>query len=310
MHGVRSSLDMAVFSSQLDGWLNQLLSPAANLPTSLLSYVMLLKACHSVLSLVKETGYEAALHVLGLECIQAVKQQSHAAFEAASAASSAPTAALLFEALTATVNDLPAVMASNDVESAPLSGSTFPKFQMLVRFLVEQKASKSSWHGMVFVKQRQGAAQLTRMLQNMPDLAGINFYPFMGDGKSGNRAAASTGCLTGSTGITAARQGMNLNQKKATFQRFLEADGREVLVATSAAEEGINVPRCEFVVCYTAVESGRERTQQQGRARAKLAKFVEFIEIGSSDSVMQSNGQHEQACALLAQRLHVTSMCD
>lgn len=295
---------MAVFSSQLDGWLNQLLSPASTLPTSLLSYITLLKACHSVLNLVKETGYEAALHVLGVECIKAAQQQSHAASEAATAASSAPTAALL-QALTATVNDLPAVMASNDVERASFNGSTFPKFQMLVRFLVEQKASKSSWHGMVFVKQRQGAAQLTRMLQNMPDLAGINFYPFMGDGKS-SRATASAGCLTGSTGITAARRGMNLNQKKATFQRFLEANSREVLVATSAAEEGINVPRCEFVVCYTAVESGRERTQRQGRARAKLAKFVEFIEIGSSDSVMQSNAQREQACALLAQRLHVT----
>ena len=168
---------------------------------------------------------------------------------------------------------------------------TFPKFLGLVQFLAGYKADKAAWHGMVFVKERQAVFELTRMLQSAPQLNDINFYAFTG------KAAAQKSATT--------PQGMNLKERKRTFQRFQQASGREVLVATSAAEEGIDIPSCEFVVCYTVAQSGRELTQKQGRARAKESIFVEFVEVGSTDAVMQEKNRAQQLASQWAQQLHL-----
>lgn len=60
--------------------------------------------------------------------------------------------------------------------------------------------------------------------------------------------------------------------------------GKHVLIATSAAEEGINVPTCEFVVRYTVAETGIQRVQSRGRTRVKGAVFVNILEYESKGS--------------------------
>lgn len=97
-----------------------------------------------------------------------------------------------------------------------------------------------------------------------------------------------------SAGSKSGSERVTNSQRKATLLQFLQAAGQEVLVSTSAAEEGIDVPSCEFVVCYTTVQSGRERMQKQGRARATVAKFVEFAEMGSDDLLMQDKARQQQ----------------
>ena len=176
----------------------------------------------------------------------------------------------------------------------------FPKYQKLVQFLVELKASKAAFHGMIFVRERQGVFELIKMLQGAPDLDGISFYPFTGESEKKATTATST---QSAPSADTSPEGMKRGQAQAAFRAFLHATGREVLVATSAAEEGIDVPSCEFVVCYTVVTSGRERTQRQGRA--KMAKFVEFVELGTSDPDLQRRASQEQVNSDLALHLHL-----
>lgn len=49
--------------------------------------------------------------------------------------------------------------------------------------------------------------------------------------------------------------GMTSKQQQAVMADFRQP-GRRLLVSTSAGEEGIDVPRCEFVVRYTATQTG------------------------------------------------------
>ena len=58
--------------------------------------------------------------------------------------------------------------------------------------------------------------------------------------------------------------------------------GNKLLIATSAAEEGIDVPNCEFVVRYNAAASGTQRLQSRGRARVlEGAEFLCLLQVCS-----------------------------
>ena len=71
---------------------------------------------------------------------------------------------------------------------------------------------------------------------------------------------------------------MKLKEQWNALCQFKQADGMAVLVATAAAEEGLDIIQCELVVCYTVVESGRQLMQRRGRARMASSKFICFAE--------------------------------
>lgn len=268
---------------------------------------MLLQGCHSVLSLIKSAGYEVALRVLASELVQAARAAQQLAPNTQSGSpdtgsqAAGSSMAALVKALALHVCKLPLV---SDAASADITHSmpAFPKFQKLVQFLAEMKDSRPTWHGMVFVQERQGVFELLNMLQGAPDLAGINFYPFMSQGKA--PAETYTTVHSSNTALMANR-GMKPKEAKAQLQNFKNAKGQEVLVTTAAAEEGIDVPSCKFVVCYTVVLSGLMRTQRKGRARTKVAKFVEFVELGSDDARRQAKACEEQRNSQQAQQMHL-----
>lgn len=362
MSEINADLNKPSFSSRLCSWIDQLLSQQSSLPAAWCTRASLLRSCNTALSMVRDTGYEGALHFLDSACTDASKdvqqkatrpeaaqpeaahqeaqqeeatkqagaqqeasqqrpaqqeasqqstaQQSSAQQSAAQQAASSTSAASapdkspverFLEALSAKVCNLSNVVNCLRA-NAEGQVSTLPKFQKLVVFLAELKAEKEKRHGIVFVKERQAVFQLTRMLQTAPQLAGITFHPFTGQGKA-STVRATIGSAASS--MAAVPVGMKASERANAFQRFKQAKGREVLVATSAAEEGVDVPGCEFVVCYTTVESGRELTQKQGRARAMGSRFVQFIESDTTDAVMQEKARLEQVGSQLAQQLHL-----
>jgi ERCC4-related helicase len=53
-------------------------------------------------------------------------------------------------------------------------------------------------------------------------------------------------------------------------------------VATSAAEEGLDIPACEFVVRFSAAATGIVRTQSRGRARVRGSRFLSLVSGGDA----------------------------
>lgn len=80
----------------------------------------------------------------------------------------------------------------------------------------------------------------------------------------------------------------------------LQDTGKRVLVATSAIEEGIDVPLCSLVVRYNPAEQGQQLVQSKGRARDLSSTYVTLLDDASKDWGCSSN-------ALDQHRLHTLS---
>ena len=59
-----------------------------------------------------------------------------------------------------------------------------------------------------------------------------------------------------------------------------QAPGFKLLVATSAAEEGLDVQRCRFVVRYSPAFTGTQRVQSRGRSRMVASEFLTLLQEG------------------------------
>lgn len=56
-----------------------------------------------------------------------------------------------------------------------------------------------------------------------------------------------------------------------------------ILVATNVVEEGLDVPACRLVVAFDPVMSPTAYVQGRGRARRQGARYIAFLEFGSTD---------------------------
>lgn len=73
----------------------------------------------------------------------------------------------------------------------------------------------------------------------------------------------------------------------------LQAPGCHLLVATSAAEEGLDIPACEFVVRFSAAASGVVRTQSRGRARVRGSRYLSLV--SALDAHLHKKARLEEA---------------
>lgn len=319
------SLCCAKWTHSLDGLLNSLLTAHQHSDPSFAAHIRLLQACNNALDLVKVAGFEVTLYSLGSSWLGASDDIASTSSEAAAAAAAAVScqpphapeadaaqsstvwkelSTRLLTDLAKSVCQLPLVLQAlkSGVSSAEVN---FPKFQKLVEFLSGMREEKTAWHGIVFVKKRQGVHELTSMLRKAPGLAeNVHFHAFTGHG-AGKNAAHTAGNST--PGTAASSQGMKMKGQAAALELFRNSQGRQVLVATAAAEEGLDIPNCEFVLCYTAVESGREWTQRQGRARMLKSQFVHILETGTNDETQLTKAkiEAENEYAAMSQCCHV-----
>ena len=125
--------------------------------------------------------------------------------------------------------------------------------------------------GIVFVERRTTAIKLAKVIQDKSkvdsDLKHISCAYVVGhnDGKR----------------ITHMRKKAHMSTSKqyAVLDNF--RSGRvNLLVATSVIEEGVDVPQCNLVVRFDFPPNFRSYIQSKGRARAKVSKYLLFIEEG------------------------------
>ncbi|EFJ44697.1 hypothetical protein VOLCADRAFT_121275 [Volvox carteri f. nagariensis] len=146
---------------------------------------------------------------------------------------------------------------------------TFPKFWALMEYL-QRYRNKPNFHGIIFVRTRQ----------EVLELIGHN-------NTTGKRAGLAPEQDRHGRGMSDTQQQQVLNLFKET--------GCKVLVATSAAEEGLDVPSCEFVVRYNAAATGIQLLQSRGRARQKVAEFCAILQEGTLDNNLHVKSYQEEA---------------
>ncbi|KAI1433141.1 hypothetical protein GGR50DRAFT_670129 [Xylaria sp. CBS 124048] len=86
-----------------------------------------------------------------------------------------------------------------------------------------------------------------------------------------------TGTLMGSASNTNGSMGMTLNEQNLVLKRFRSGE-LNCLFATSAGEEGIDIPDCNAVIRFDLFKTVIQYIQSRGRARHLDSKFHQMVE--------------------------------
>ncbi|EGD99987.1 hypothetical protein TESG_07315 [Trichophyton tonsurans CBS 112818] len=134
------------------------------------------------------------------------------------------------------------------------------KVEHLVDLLASELTGTS--RGIIFVEQRATAVMLSHLISHYPELAHIMPDYFLGNSAFSDRKADIT---------ELSKPGDMKNSID-----DLKSGKKNLLVATSVLEEGIDVSACDLVVCFDPPKQLRSFVQRRGRARKQSSKFVIF----------------------------------
>lgn len=145
-------------------------------------------------------------------------------------------------------------------------GPENPKLEMLEGILLKQFGSPDHTRGIIFTRTRQTASSLLLWLRQQPCLQTVNIKPQMLIG------AGNTGQSTH----------MTQKDQQEVIQEF--RDGKlNLLVATSVAEEGLDIAQCNVVVRYGLLTNEISMVQARGRARAGQSVYSFVATEGSRE---------------------------
>lgn len=145
-------------------------------------------------------------------------------------------------------------------------GPENPKLEMLEQILQKQFGSPGSPRGIIFTCTRQSTHSLLLWLQQQPGLQTVDI-----------RAQLLTGA-----GNSSQTSHMTQKEQQEVIQKF--RDGTlNLLVATSVAEEGLDIPQCNVVVRYGLLTNEISMVQARGRARADQSVYSFVATHGSRE---------------------------
>uniref|UniRef100_A0AAZ3QTS2 Activating signal cointegrator 1 complex subunit 3 n=1 Tax=Oncorhynchus tshawytscha TaxID=74940 RepID=A0AAZ3QTS2_ONCTS len=135
-----------------------------------------------------------------------------------------------------------------------------PKLDMLQYILEEQYRQNDETKSVLFVRTRALADALKSWMEESDSLKFLKPGVLIGRGRKSSQ-------LTGS--------GMTLNSKKGVLDSFKSFDNQsKILIATSVADEGIDIPQCNLVLMYEYVGNVVKMVQVRGRGRAQGSKCI------------------------------------
>ncbi|XP_049583805.1 interferon-induced helicase C domain-containing protein 1 isoform X2 [Syngnathus scovelli] len=134
----------------------------------------------------------------------------------------------------------------------------------LQRTVLHQFTTTKDARGIVFTKMRQSAIALSHWIQENSKFAdvGVKVSYVIG---GGNQSVVKP---------------MTSTEQKAVLNKFRSGDVN-LLIATSVAQEGLDIPDCNFVICYGFVTNDIAMIQAKGRARAQNSNYI-VIEVKGS----------------------------
>lgn len=161
-----------------------------------------------------------------------------------------------------------------------LQSQLSPKVERLIAFLGCQKPEECS--GLIFVQQRATVSVPCTILSNHP------------------RTMSKFRCATfvGLSNSTYAKLALSeLFDKEAQKDTVLEfrSGKKNIVIATDALEEGIDVAACNLVVCFNTPASLKSYIQRRGRARMHASQYVIMVPTDSVQTKLDSWPELENA---------------
>ena len=137
-----------------------------------------------------------------------------------------------------------------------------PKAQALIDVLVSEFCS--DFTGLVFVEQRVWIAALAEILATHPE----------------TKWRFNIGTFVGTSNTTSRRSNLadlaELQNTSETLDDF-KAGKKNLILATSVLEEGIDISSCNLVICFERPKNLKSFIQRRGRARKEKSKYVILV---------------------------------
>ncbi|XP_034550004.1 interferon-induced helicase C domain-containing protein 1 [Notolabrus celidotus] len=130
--------------------------------------------------------------------------------------------------------------------------------------ILQEFSSRDTARGIIFTKTRRSALALTQWIQENPKFADI-----------GVKASYIIG-----GGDQSVVKPMTSAEQKDVLNKFGKGDVN-LLIATSVAEEGLDIPECNIVIQYGQLTNEIAMIQARGRGRAKDSSYI-LIEVKGS----------------------------
>ncbi|KAF7668747.1 hypothetical protein LDENG_00290920 [Lucifuga dentata] len=148
-----------------------------------------------------------------------------------------------------------------------------PKMAKLQSILLEQFVPSEESRGILFCKTRQSTRCLHDWIHNNRDLkhAGIKADILTGAGNGINH--------------------MTQHEQKDTIRNFRKGT-LNLLISTSVAEEGLDIPECNLVVRYGLLTNEIAQQQASGRARAKDSVYSVVAQAGGREERREHTNEY------------------
>ncbi|KAL0913169.1 hypothetical protein M5K25_016608 [Dendrobium thyrsiflorum] len=146
----------------------------------------------------------------------------------------------------------------NIIGAAVADGKVTPKVQALIKILLKYQQTED-FRAIIFVERVVAALVLPKVLLELPSLSFIKCASLIGHNNN---------------------QEMRTCQMQDTISKF--RDGRvTLLVATSVAEEGLDIRQCNVVIRFDLAKTVLAYIQSRGRARKPGSDYILMLERGN-----------------------------
>ncbi|XP_063815488.1 ATP-dependent RNA helicase DHX58 isoform X2 [Pseudophryne corroboree] len=142
-----------------------------------------------------------------------------------------------------------------------------PKLQRLEDILKDNFQSSSNFRGIIFTRTRQCTHYLHKWIIDNASLKDLNL---------------KTAPLTGA-GYSNQSKHMTQNQQQEVIEKFRQG-ALNLLISTSVAEEGLDIPECNVVVRYSLMTNEIAMVQARGRARSEDSCYSFLAKSGGRES--------------------------
>uniref|UniRef100_A0A1W7RE07 RNA helicase n=1 Tax=Agkistrodon contortrix contortrix TaxID=8713 RepID=A0A1W7RE07_AGKCO len=167
--------------------------------------------------------------------------------------------------------NLPELTAASEDES-----NENPKLEDITEILGEVYHVNPETRTILFVKTRALLAALKNWIEETPELKHLKPQALMGRGKRNH-------CT-----------GMTLPNQKGTLDAFQANRDSKLLIATSVADEGIDIAECNLILLYEYIGNVIKMIQVRGRGRAKDSKCILVTSKKEQEEKERYNLEKEQ----------------
>ncbi|KAG2482609.1 hypothetical protein HYH03_018453 [Edaphochlamys debaryana] len=167
-----------------------------------------------------------------------------------------------------------------------LQAHTFPKFWTLLERLQRYK-DDVAFRGIIFVRTRQAVYHVADMIRRCKQLGWLEPLELTGQKVASGRGLVAAGDRH-SRGMSNAQAQLVLGLFKGS------SGGAKVLIATSVAEEGLDITACNYVARYNAAATGIQRLQSKGRARTREPDVDYFVTMETIDAHLTEKSKKEE----------------